>query len=95
MTILVKIFGDLRHQIKGYKPKGMLPLNIELESEGIKTVSDILEKFFIMRNKTGHIFVNASYAGFDKPVKDGDRVGIFPKSNMSLLYKWYFKREND
>ena len=44
MTILVKIFGDLRYQIKGYKPKGMLPLNIELESEGIKIISDILDK---------------------------------------------------
>lgn len=95
MTILVKIFGDLRYQIKGYKPKGMLPLNIKLESEGIKTILDILDKFFILRDKIGHIFVNANYAGVNKTVKDGDRVGIFPKSNMSLLYKWYFKREED
>ena len=78
MTILVKFFGDLRYQIKGYKPKGMLPLNIELDSEEIQTISDILEEFFIIRDKVGHIFVNASYAGFNKTVKDGDRVGIFP-----------------
>ncbi|TFG10648.1 MAG: hypothetical protein EU535_08115 [Promethearchaeota archaeon] len=95
MTILVKIFGDLRYQIKGYEPEGMLPLNIELESDGIHTISDILEKFSIQKGTTGHLFVNTRYAGFEKTVNDGDRVGIFPKSNMSLLYKWYFKREED
>lgn len=95
MTILVKFFGDLRYQIKDHEIDGMLPLNIKLENEGIKTVSDILEKFSIEKPMTGHIFVNARYAGFNKNVKDGDRVGIFPKSNMSLLYKWYFKREQD
>ena len=95
MTILVKFFGDLRYQIKDHKAEGMLPLNIELESDGIDTISDILEKFSIEKETTGHIFVNASYAGFNKKVKDGDRVGIFPKSNMSLLYKWYFTREED
>ena len=95
MTILVKFFGDLRYQIQGYKVDGMLPLNINLESDGIDTISDVLERFSIEKEITGHIFVNASYAGFNKKVKDGDRVGIFPKSNMSLLYKWYFTRNED
>jgi molybdopterin converting factor small subunit len=95
MAILVKFFGDLRYQIKDHKVDGMLPLNIELESNGIDTISDILERFSIGKETTGHIFVNASYAGFNKKVRDGDRVGIFPKSNMSLLYKWYFTRKED
>ena len=95
MTILVKFFGDLRYQIQGYKVDGMLPLNIDLKSDGIDTISDVLERFAIAKETTGHIFVNANYAGFNKKVKDGDRVGIFPKSNMSLLYKWYFTRKED
>jgi molybdopterin converting factor small subunit len=94
MTILVKIFGDLRKKIKGYEVVGALPLNIKIESQGINTIADILEKFSIEKEETYHLFVNGIYSGFKKSVKDGDRVGIFPV-NMALLYKWYFKRNED
>lgn len=94
MTILVKVFGDLRKKIKGYKVDGALPLNINIESHGIETIEDILKKFAIEKDDTYHLFVNGIYSGFKKTVKDGDRVGIFPL-NMALLYKWYFKRNED
>ena len=94
MTILVKVFGDLRKRIKGYEINGALPLNINIESQGIHTIADILEKFSIEKDDTYHLFVNGIYSGFKKTVKDGDRVGIFPL-NMALLYKWYFKRNED
>jgi len=94
MTILMKIFGDLRKKIKGYELDGALPLNINIESQGINTISDILEKFEIEKDETYHLFVNGIYSGFNKTVKDGDRVAIFP-INMALLYKWYFKRSED
>ena len=94
MTILVKIFGDLRRKVKGYEINGELPLTIDLKSDGINTVGDILEKYDIAPEETHHLFVNSIYSGLNKKVNDGDRVGIFPK-NMALLYKWYFKRDNE
>ena len=94
MTILVKIFGDIRYKVKGRQVDGALPLNINIESDEIKYVSDILKKLTIEENETSHIFVNGVYSGFHKEVKDGDRVGIFAR-NMALLYKWYFTRKED
>ncbi len=94
MTILVKIFGDLRKKIKGSNVTNSLPLNMHIESNEIVTIADILDKFAIEKEETSHLFVNGTYSGFNKKVKDGDRVGLFPK-NMSLLYKWYFTKNED
>ena len=94
MTILVKIFGDLRKKIEGYNISDALPLNLHIESNEIDTIADILNKFAIKKEETYHLFVNGTYSGFNKKVKDGDRVGLFTK-NMSLLYKWYFERNED
>jgi len=94
MTILVKIFGDLRKKIEGYTISDALPLNLHVDNNGIDTIEDILNKHSIDKEETYHLFVNGTYSGFNKKVKDGDRVGIFPK-NMSLLYKWYFERNED
>ncbi len=91
MTILVKIFGDLRKKIKDEKTNGALPLNLHVNSENIEYISDILQNLSIEENETSHIFVNGVYSGFNKKVNDGDRVGIFA-GNQALLYKWYFNR---
>ncbi|NVM18472.1 MAG: MoaD/ThiS family protein [Candidatus Lokiarchaeota archaeon] len=94
MTILVKIFGDLRKKIEGFNVTNSLPLNLHIESDGINTIADILDKYKINKEETSHLFVNGTYSGFNKRVKDGDRIGLFPK-NMSLLYKWYFTKNED
>ncbi|MFX1495659.1 MAG: MoaD/ThiS family protein [Promethearchaeota archaeon] len=95
MTILVKFFGNLAKKVLRKESETFSPYNLEIEAEGIELVGDILKKYSIEETETSHIFVNGVYAGFKKRVKDGDRVGLFPK-NMGLLYKWYFTRvEND
>ena len=94
MTILVKIFGELREKVNNQAIKDNNPLNIQLEAEKVHFISDILNLFSIEKEETSHIFVNGVYSGFDKSVKHGDRVGIFPR-RMCLLYKWYFTRVND
>jgi molybdopterin converting factor small subunit len=94
MPILVKIFGDLRQKIKDQVITDNNPLNIHLNPEEIENILDILNFFSIKKEETSHIFVNGTYSGFEKKVKDGDRVGIFPRK-MGLLYKWYFTRDND
>jgi molybdopterin converting factor small subunit len=94
MTILVKIFGDLRKKVKGYELNGALPLTIDLDSDGITTIADILKKYDILPEETHHLFVNGVYSGVKRTIHNGDRVAIFPK-NMALLYKWYFTRNNE
>jgi len=94
MAILVKIFGNLRKKIEGSNVTNSLPISKHIESNGIETIADILNKLAIKKEETSHLFVNGTYSGFNKKVKDGDRVGLFPK-NMSLLYKWYFTRNED
>ncbi|MFX1309681.1 MAG: MoaD/ThiS family protein [Promethearchaeota archaeon] len=93
MSIELKLFGDLR---KKADPKitGTLPLRIKINDSEITWVADILRKYMIEDDEVSHIFVNGIYAGLKKKVKNGDKVSLFPR-NMGLLYKWYFKREED
>lgn len=93
MPIRVKFFGDLRKKVQP-DIKGSLPLKFNLDIEGIERISDILNKYSIKENEIIHIFVNGRYSGLTKKVKNGDVVAIFP-INMSVLYKWYFNREED
>ncbi|MFW9948385.1 MAG: MoaD/ThiS family protein [Candidatus Odinarchaeota archaeon] len=94
MAILIKFFGNLAKKVLKKESETISPYNLEIEAEGIEIVADILKKYSIEDSETSHIFVNGIYAGFRKKVKDGDRVGLFPK-NMGLLYKWYFTRVED
>ncbi len=92
--IKVLLFGDLGKKVQALNPEGCSPAILEIVPGSINYVSDLLANFGIARTETSHIFVNGVYSGFNKIVRDGDRVGIFP-SNMGLLYKWYFTRVED
>lgn len=93
MPIRIKFFGDLRKKVQP-DIKGSRPLKFDIEENSIDRVSDILNKYDIEENEIIHIFVNGRYSGLTKMVKNGDIVAIFP-INMSVLYKWYFNREED
>jgi len=93
MPITLKLFGDLRKKVDP-KVSGTLPLRLKIDDPEITWVADILRKFMIEENEVSHIFVNGRFAGFRKKVSNGDTVALFPR-NMGLLYKWYFKREED
>jgi molybdopterin converting factor small subunit len=93
MPIYLKLFGDLRKKVDP-DVKGSLSLKLKIDDSEISKVKDILRKFNIDVSEVYHIFVNNIYAGLKKNVKNGDKVSIFPR-NMALLYKWYFKREED
>ncbi len=94
MPIQIKIFGDLKKKFPDHKTETGIPLLLSIEESGITYIEDILSKFGISKDETSHIFVNSRYSGFRKKVVNGDRVSFFPR-NMSLLYKWYFSREED
>ncbi len=93
MPIKVKLFGDLRKKLDP-QISGTMPLRLDFDDSGINRVSDIITKFRIEENEVSHIFVNGRFSGFRKKVESGDIVALFPR-NMGLLYKWYFKREED
>jgi molybdopterin converting factor small subunit len=93
MPIRIKFFGDLRKKVEP-GIKGSMPLKFDLDHNGIDRISDILKKYSIEEKEVIHIFVNGRYSGFTKKVRNGDIVAIFPR-NMSVLYKWYFNREED
>ena len=93
MPIQLKLFGDLRKKAQD-QISGTSSLRLKIDDTGFKKVLDIMKVFSIKEEEVSHIFVNGSYAGFKKNIKNGDIVALFPK-NMGVLYKWYFNRDED
>ncbi len=85
MSILIKLYGNLREKVKDTDLEIGFPITLNVESNEIHTVLDILDKFNIEDNEISHIFVNGKYCGPGKEVRDGDRVGLFPKK-MALMF---------
>ncbi len=94
MTIQVKLFGDLRKKTYLKITQVGSPVILDMDNTEVTYISDILIKLNINENEVSHIFVNHRYSGFHKKVENGDLIALFPR-NMGLLYKWYFKREED
>lgn len=94
MTIQVKLFGDLRKITQQKITSEGSPVILDVDNTEITYISDILKKLNINENEVSHIFVNHRYSGFHKKVENGDLIALFPRT-MGLLYKWYFKREED
>jgi len=85
MSILIKLYGNLREKVKDTDLEKGFPITINIEGNEIHTILDILDKFNIEGNEISHIFVNSKYCGPGKEVRDGDRVGLFPKK-MALMF---------
>lgn len=85
MTIKVKLYGDLRKKVSRLNNETGLPITLDIETNGITTVFDIIEKFSIPQEEISHIFINNKYSGPQKEIKNGDRIGIFPK-RMGLIF---------
>lgn len=85
MPILIKLYGKLRENVNNVDLEKGLPVTFNIEDGSVHFVYDIIEKFVISEGELSHIFVNGKYCGIGKEVKDGDRVGLFPK-NMALMF---------
>ncbi len=85
MSILVKLYGKLRENVKDVDLEKGLPVTLNIEESNVHFVYDIVEKFAISKDDLSHIFVNGKYCGIGKEIRDGDRVGLFPK-NMALMF---------
>ncbi len=94
MPIQVRLYGNLKEKVQLKNDDVGAPSILNIENENITTVSDILKELNIEKTEISHIFVSCTYSGIKKKVRDGDRVALFP-SNMALLYKWYFTKEEN
>ena len=59
------------------------------------SIRSVVERIGIPFGELGsNIFLNGEYSGLERPVKDRDRLGLFP-NDMQLLYRWYFNKVNE
>ncbi len=85
MSIQIKLYGDLREKFQQETYEVGAPITFNIELNGIKTIFDILRKFSMEEKELSLVFVNGKYCGLGKEVKDGDRIGLFPK-RMGLIF---------
>jgi len=83
--ILIKLYGILGEKANETELLPGLPRTIRIDKSNINNVMDILEKLNIAEEEISHIFINNQYCGAGYNVRDGDRVGIFPKK-MALMF---------
>ncbi len=58
-----------------------------------RTVKDIIGRIGVPMDELGlNIFLNGEYSDLTRPVRTGDRWGIFP-NDIQILYKWHFKKK--
>lgn len=88
--IEIHLYGKLRRFSKQKSP--LRESIVLLDACNGDSIRSIVERIGIPMDELGrNIFLNGEYSGLDRPVKDGDRLGIFP-DNMQLLYRQYFKK---
>jgi molybdopterin converting factor small subunit len=85
MGIKIKLYGDLRDKIPQINNIGGAPITLNIKYEEINSIIDILNKYNIKLDEISHIFINSKYSGIEHQVKDGDRIGIFPK-RMGIIF---------
>jgi len=89
--IEMHLYGKLRRFSDSSDPRRESIIRVPLE-EG-DTIKDVIERIGIPLDELGlNIFLNGEYSNLSRPVRDGDRLGIFP-DDMQLLYKWHFKKK--
>ncbi len=89
--IEIHLYGKLRRFSDSSDPRRESIIYVPLE-EG-DTIRDVIERIGIPLDELGlNIFLNGEYSNLSRPVRDGDRLGIFP-DDMQLLYKWHFKKK--
>jgi molybdopterin converting factor small subunit len=88
--IEIHLYGKLRRFSEQKSP--LRESIVLLDACNGDSIRSIVERIGIPMDELGrNIFLNGEYSGLDRPVKDGDRLGIFP-DNMQLLYRQYFKK---
>ncbi|MFX1394544.1 MAG: MoaD/ThiS family protein [Promethearchaeota archaeon] len=85
MPLQVKLYGDLKKKVQRKRIDVGAPMTLNIKDDSIEIVSDIIKKLDIRESEISHIFVNGKYSELGRKVKNGDRVGLFPK-RMALIF---------
>jgi hypothetical protein len=86
-TIEVQLFGELARRCGATTA---LPLRRDVPVASGARIADVLAALGVQPDEVGHLFVNAQYSAASRPVKPGDRLGVFGR-DMALLYRQYFR----
>ncbi len=79
----VHLYGKLRRFSDNQDPTRHSIAHIQAGEAD--TINDILRRIGIPRDEVGdNIFLNGRYSSFERKVKNGDRLGIFP-DNMAMI----------
>jgi len=84
--IEVRLYGSLRRFAEN--PAVTAESIAWVPAEPGDTVADVLRRLGIdAEQEVGQVFVNGRYfyEARERPVRDGDRLGVFPR-NMAMLY---------
>ena len=74
MSVLVKLSTSLRRHVPGYQP---IP-GLELEDVAGISLGELINRLGLPAKEIRVTMINGRHAAWDKVIKDGDRVGIFP-----------------
>jgi molybdopterin converting factor small subunit len=87
--IEVHLYGKLREvaETSDVRSESIVRLSYQ---EG-DTIEDVITRLGLTPEELSHLFLNHQYSALNRPVHDGDRLGLFPR-NMSLLYRQYFPK---
>jgi molybdopterin converting factor small subunit len=85
MDLTIKLYGSLKEKYRALASNGENNNKLKINGEKNHRVSDVLDTLGISESEISHIFVNSRYSGIGKEIKDGDRIGIFPK-NMAIMF---------
>ena len=85
MVLLIKLYGDLKSKLLDLPNYNRESNTLRIKLNNVKNITDILGKLSIKKEEISHIFVNNKYSGLEKELKEGDRIGIFPK-RMGILF---------
>jgi hypothetical protein len=80
----VHLYGRLRRQ-RPEASDGGLTVRVGAGA----TIGDVLGRLGLRPEEVSHLFLNFQYSRIGRRVRDGDRLGVFPRE-MSLLYRQYF-----
>jgi len=88
--IEVHLYGKLRRFSDNEDPSN--DSIVPVPAEKARTIGDVVTVIGIPPEELSpNIFLNGEYSGLKRPVRDRDRLAIFPE-DMQLLYSWYFKK---
>ena len=74
IEIELRLFGDLKKYLDGYEIGSSYTMQLNDNS----TIIDILALLFIPKKEIKIFLVNGRPTKLDSPLKDNDRVAIFP-----------------